>query len=331
MASITKTARGYRAQIYVRGERDSKVLRTRREAEAWASRRETEIRAQQDKPVGDRTPLRDVLLRYADEVAPTKRGGRWEGVRLRRMAREDVLPLDEPVSRLTPEHVAAWRDVRRGEVSTGSVLRELGLLSCVLEHARREWRLLQVNPVSDVRKPSKPAHRKRVINWREVRAVCRALGYRARGEIREKRQAVALMFLVALRSGMRAGELAGLTWSRVYPDYCTTPHKTGADDDDLREVPLEPRARLLIERMRGVSAGRVFGVGAPTVDTMFRRARSAAGLEGFTFHDSRHTAATRLARRVDVLTLCKIFGWSSTTQALTYYNPSASDIAARLR
>ncbi len=37
MASITKTAKGYRAQVYVRGVRDSKSFRTKREAEAWAA------------------------------------------------------------------------------------------------------------------------------------------------------------------------------------------------------------------------------------------------------------------------------------------------------
>ena len=54
------------------------------------------------------------------------------------------------------------------------------------------------------------------------------------------------------------------------------------------------------------------------------------GLDGFTFHDSRHTAATRLAPLVDVLTLCKIFGWAKADQALVYYNPTGSQIAARL-
>lgn len=330
MASITKTAKGYRAQVYVRGQRDSKVTRTRREAEAWAAARETELRDQVTRPAGERKTLRDVLLRYADEVAPTKRGGRWEGVRLQRMAREDALPLDAPVARLTPEQVAAWRDVRKAEVSTGTVLREIGLLSCVLEHARREWRMLSVNPVADVRKPPKPAHRRRVISWREARAMCRALNYCALGPVLEKRQAVALMFLVALRTGMRAGELAALTWDRVHPHHCSTPHKTGADLADLRDVPLEPRARRLIERARGRHSVRVFDVTSATLDALFRRARVQAGLSGFTFHDARHAAATRLARRVDVLTLCKIFGWSSTAQALTYYNPSAADIAAML-
>jgi integrase len=68
------------------------------------------------------------------------------------------------------------------------------------------------------------------------------------------------------------------------------------------------------------------------LDTLFRRARKRAKLEGFTFHDSRHTAATRIALsgRVNVLELCKIFGWKSATQALTYFNPTADDLAAKL-
>lgn len=61
-------------------------------------------------------------------------------------------------------------------------------------------------------------------------------------------------------------------------------------------------------------------------------ARARAKLEGFTFHDSRHTAATRMAAKpgIDVLTLCKIFGWSNTKQALAYFNPKPSDLAKLL-
>jgi hypothetical protein len=35
---------------------------------------------------------------------------------------------------------------------------------------------------------------------------------------------------------------------------------------------------------------------------------SAAGLEGFTFHDSRGTALTRMSRKLDVLELAKVSG-----------------------
>lgn len=49
------------------------------------------------------------------------------------------------------------------------------------------------------------------------------------------------------------------------------------------------------------------------------------------FHDARHTAATRIARRLDVLDLCKMFGWSNPRQAMAYYNPTAGEIASRLK
>jgi integrase len=62
-----------------------------------------------------------------------------------------------------------------------------------------------------------------------------------------------------------------------------------------------------------------------------RKAKGKAGIEGVTFHDSRHTAATWLAPRMDVLDLCKMFGWSNPKQAMTYYNPTASQIAARIK
>lgn len=82
--------------------------------------------------------------------------------------------------------------------------------------------------------------------------------------------------------------------------------------------------------MRGFDDVLVFGIKAQTLDAMFRKYRARAGLSGFTFHDCRHTAATMLARRVDVLTLCKIMGWSNPKMAMVYYNPGASTMAAML-
>jgi hypothetical protein len=37
-----------------------------------------------------------------------------------------------------------------------------------------------------------------------------------------------------------------------------------------------------------------------------------------------------LSPRLDLLDLCKMFGWSNPKMAMRYYNPTASDIAARL-
>ena len=126
---------------------------------------------------------------------------------------------------------------------------------------------------------------------------------------------------------MRAGELTGLTWLNVKKDYVILP----ITKTKPREVPLTKKAIRLIQKMKGFDPDLVFGLKSPTLDALFRRARIRAGLEGFTFHDARHTAATWLAPRMDVLDLCKMFGWTNPAQAMTYYNPTASQIAARIK
>ncbi len=97
-----------------------------------------------------------------------------------------------------------------------------------------------------------------------------------------------------------------------------------------RIVPLSKSAVRNVESMRGYDYEFVFGIGEGTLDVIFRRCRERAGLSGFTFHDSRHTAATRIAQKLHLLDLCKMFGWSDPKRAMTYYNPTAEQIAVRL-
>lgn len=78
MASIQKTVKGYRVQIKKLGVRDSQIFPTRREAVEWSARRESEISSEKHTPKGERTTLREVLRRYAQDVSPTKRGERKE-------------------------------------------------------------------------------------------------------------------------------------------------------------------------------------------------------------------------------------------------------------
>ncbi len=325
MPSIQRTAKGWRAQVYVRGERDSRVFALKSEAQTWAAQRETELRALADGKAAEVKTLADLLARYREEVSPTKRGGRWERIRL--AALEAMLPARKRLADVTPADFAAWRDKRMREVEPGSVLREIGLLSAVFERARLEWGWVRSNPLKDIRKPSAPANRQRIISRAEIRAVSRALGYRPRGRVGSLSESVALAFLVALRTGMRAGELCGLEWADLDGAVARlSMTKNGTP----RDVPLSAKALRLIDRAKDLGTDTVFGLQVQTLDALFRRARYRAGLSGFVFHDSRHTAATWMARKVDALTLCKIFGWRDPRFALVYYNPSPSSIARRL-
>jgi integrase len=326
MASIQPYASGYRAQVNIKGVRDSRVFRTKREAAAWAASREAELREAKATPIGKQKTLRDAMLRYGEEISPHKRGSRWEEIRIDALLRNPAFPADTPLADVTPEAMGVWRDARLRVVSAGSVLREIGLVSAVFQAARLEWRWVETNPLRSIRKPRSPDHRYVVITRQQIRALLTAMQYSPAGPVRTVSQAVAVCFLVALRTGMRAGELCNLTWEHVHPGYCVLPTTKTVP----RDVPLTSKATRLIERMRGYDPVTVFGMRSQSLDANFRKYRERAGLEGFTFHDSRHTAATWLAPRLPVLDLCRMFGWSNTSQALTYYNPSAAEIAKRL-
>jgi len=329
MATAKKTRAGtWGIQIEVRGVRESNTLPTKREAEAWAARRATEIRAMATGRAGDVKTLRDALRRYAEEVSPTKRGEAKEVIRLAAFERQ-ALPLAKKLGQVTTADLAAWRDSRLAVNARGSVLRDMTLLGSVLEVARREWQWISTNPMRDVRRPANPDHREVVIAPWQVRRMLRALGYTRAGPVRSMGQAVAMAFVLALSTGMRAGEIAGLTWDRVRGDHVRL---LETKNGSARDVPLSTVARRVVARMQGWDAALVFGITSQVLDALFRRHRERAGLDGFTFHDARHTAATRLAmsRKVDVLELCRIMGWKNPKQAMVYFNPTASQIAARL-
>lgn len=328
MATAKKTAQGtWRVQLEIMGVRDSFTAPTKREADAWAAMRATEIRAMATGEAGTVKTLADALRRYAEEVSPTKRGEMKEIIRLKAFERQ-ALPLRKKVGEVTTADLAAWRDSRLAVNARGSVLRDMTLLGHVFEVARREWQWIPANPMKDVRRPAEPDHRERIIASREIRGMLRALGH-SRGPVRSVSQAVAMAFLLALSTGMRAGEVAGLTWDRVRPDHVRL---LETKNGTARDVPLSTVGRRIVERMRGWDRELVFGLKSQTLDALFRRARDRAGLAGFTFHDSRHSAATRLAmsRRVDVLELCRVMGWKNPKQAMVYFNATASQIAARL-
>lgn len=337
MATPKKTASGtWRVQIEVRGQRDAGTFPTKREASEWAAVRTAELKAAAAggkvgaKLLGDVKTLNDAMLRYKDEVSTNKRGWRWEFLRIDAITtKHPAWPGKRRLADVDTQDLIAWRDARLKEVARGSVLREMTLVGHVLETARKEWGWIAENPMRDVTKPEEPDHRERVITGPEIRAMLRELGWGRKLPVRSVSQAVAHCFLAALQTGMRAGELAGLRWIDVRDDYCTL-HAGRTKSGKARQVPLTVIARRNLEMMRGWDADLVFGLSSQTLDAMFRKYRGRSGLEGFTFHDCRHTAATRLAQVLHVLDLCKMFGWSDPKRAMIYYNPTGSDIAARL-
>lgn len=318
MASFHKLPSGlWRAQVARNGVRKSATRETKAAAQAWAVGMESELIDMKRGEIPRKT-VRQALERYAEEVSPGKKGRHWELLRLNAYGRESW--ADKWLADLGPSDIAAWRDRRRLVVTSGSVQRDFNLLKAVFSVARKEWRWLKDDPMDGVASPGNNRARTRRVHWREVRAICRELGYPGDTMSAE----VGLAFLIALRTGMRAGEIMGLTPADVNLSIHVA-HLKDTKNGEHRDVPMTKAAVRLFAGWTG------WTISQRSLDKMFRRARDRCRIVDLHFHDSRAEALTRLSRKVDVLTLAKISGHKDINLlSSTYFRESASQIASRL-
>lgn len=149
--------------------------------------------------------------------------------------------------------------------------------------ARTEWGLLKANPLSDVRRPAKPIPRDRLATKDEMKKLSHSAG----ADLGHATARAYHAFLFAMETAMRAGEITGLTWDRVDLTKCVA-RLTHTKNGRPRDVPLSSEAARLIEAVP--RADPVFGVYSRQLDVLWRKLRGRAGVEGLTFHDSRHMA-----------------------------------------
>lgn len=333
MASITKVARKNKpwlAQVRFGARNKSKTFPTKVEAQRWAAEKEIEWGRDNGQPIVRGKTLAQAFDRYAVEVSPTKKGERWEVVRLEKLKRDALAA--RTMDTITTDDIAAWID--RQTVSGPSVRRELELISSVFKVAVKRWRWATVNPVADVERPKKKRARNRRISEKEEAAILAALGYAEgppAGKPKDvKSQEVAIGFLLCLETGMRQGELWQLDVSEVFLDLRYV-HLDETKNGDPRDVSLSRRAVELFKYLvRDREEGRLFHCTKEYAGVLFRRAVIDAGIEDLRFHDTRHEACTRLAKKLKIWDFVRMLGWRDVNSALIYYNPTATEIAGDL-
>lgn len=322
MAAPKKEGAVWRHRIMVKGKRVSGTFPTKAAALAWEAEQRVQLVEGGGAQTGKGKTLLDALDKYEIEVARKKRGYENEA---KRIAFFRGMPLAEKkLADIKAGDIASWRDDRLKTVKGSTVNRDLNVLSHVFTVARREWGWISSSPTKDVDRPKAPPHRDRRISDEEVDAICLQLGWDQKNNLEPttKQHRVALAFLFAIETAMRAGEIislkAGDVQGRVARLRMT---KNGRP----RDVALSARA---LEIWSLVPDG--FALTSDILDALFRKAKKNAGIVGLTFHDTRHEAITRLAQKLDVLDLARMVGHTNINQLRTYYNATAEDIASRL-
>ncbi|WP_321853855.1 site-specific integrase [Paraburkholderia tropica] len=328
MASFKKDGNVWRVQVARRGVRLSGSFPTKKAAEAWAVERENEIMKGTYSGAGSRT-VADLFDEYAKRVSDGKAGGQWERTRFKAFKKNFPDLAAKLLTETNSHDWGLWRDERLQTVSAGTLIREANLFSAAFHMARREWKWIDKSPMTDMRRPKEPQARDRRISANEEGRLTLALGY-APGNAPETISArVALIVQFAIETAARASEITGLTWDRVHErHFHLDKTKTGV----ARDVAMSARAREIIEEVRAVTGTQqtVFEVPSASLDALFRKAKKRCGIEDLHFHDTRHEAITRLAKKIDVLDLARMVGHRDLRMLQVYYNESAHDMAAKL-
>lgn len=321
MASIVKISGGrWRALVARKGVRKSKVFDSKQAAKDWSAHEEYLIL----NGAGPESALTlgEVCHRYAREVSPLRKGERWEVLRLAAFEREAIGSIK--LTDLKAADLAAWRDRRLHSVKPASVAREMNLMSSVLTQCRKEWGLIKDNPIADVRKPRKPAARTRTATQQEMDALALSAG----PDLSNATARAFHAFLFACETAMRAGEITGLTWNRVYLEKRYL-HIPMTKNGHPRDVPLSTEAVRLLEALPVGES--VFGLDGQSLDALWRKLRDRAAVSDLRFHDSRRMATVKLPKKLEPLELAKVTGHCDLNMLLNvYYKTSASDIASKL-
>jgi len=215
----------------------------------------------------------------------------------------------------------SWRTERMKEVKGSTILRDSGLYRNLFRVCVNEWRWLTANPFTGVQLPKQPPPRVQLWRWQQIKRVLRA-GQRVGGKTLEVTQA----FHIALRTAMRLQEA-------VQAPQCFDAQRRVVDlsrsktarQGEIVTVPLTKQGYRLMLTMP-----KAFTVNKDRASMLFSILLSNLLIKDLQFMDSRATALTLMARKMDVLTLARISRHKDLKMLLTYFRESPEAISLRL-
>ena len=342
MAAIYKRGPGH-WQVLVRRKGYpllSKSFKKRTDAEAWAR----EVEAEMDRGVfvsrkeAENTTLSGALERYEREVSSEKKGRRQEKARIERWKDH---PLGKrALAQIQGKDIAAYRDARLKEVSPNTVRLELAVLSHLFTIAVKEWGMTGLtNPTFQIRKPKLPKGRDRRLLPGELDRILSASDSPVFSDL----------VRFAVETGMRRGELAGMTWDMVdlRKRTVTLPE---TKNGEKRTVPLSTEAVRVLANLARRLDEEVWGIKPDSITQAFLRALSRARkvyekeceekkekpdpayLVDLTFHDLRHEATSRFFERgLNPMPVAAITGHKTLQMLKRYTHLKAEDLAEMLK
>lgn len=259
---------------------------------------------------------------------------------------------ESPLSELNPLTLEKWRARRvKSGTSQNTCNRDLATLKSALKRAL-EWGLIDVDQLRAVKQARVDSTRVRYLEPDEDKRLRKALadrdeaarqGRASNNAWREARGHELLptlghddfgdhltpAVLLSLNTGLRRGELTALEWSDIdFRANLLTVRAAAAKSGSMRRVNLNAEAVAVLRRWHRQTggAGRLFPV--RDFKTAWSRLLTDAKIDGFRWHDLRHTFASRLAQaNVSLNKIRELMGHADLKMTLRYAHLASEDLA----
>jgi integrase len=221
---------------------------------------------------------------------------------------------DRLLSEITTQDVERWKAKLAMEVSQATTNRYLTLLKTIYNKAV-EWEKVKVNPAAKVKL------------FRENHRTFRFLTYEEEAKLKAVMDPDHWSLVeLAIHTGLRRGEQFRLRWEDVdFQNRIITVHGKGGW---VRHIPMNDKVMEILRRLPGrmksewlfPSKTNLIPLDAGTwVHGFFKPAIKKVGLNGFRWHDLRHSFASRLVMKGnDLKTVQELMGHRNIEMTLRY-------------
>lgn len=247
---------------------------------------------------------------------------------------------DKALDAIAASDVNRWIGKQRQSLKPATVQRQLSTFNAIMNDAVRSG-LIDRNPSDRADRIRGIDARQRFVTeeeWQCIVATAEEVEQEQEGNRDRTPQQIRGWLrdyvVWAYNSGMRRGEILGLTWDnvRVVSEDHTVIEVLNSKNGKSRFVSCTPEMRSIIERRRGQRVeddNRLFPLSMTTLKRTLTKLWKRTGLNDVRLHDLRRTHATILIQRnIDPRTVAGRLGHSDTTMLARHYAVDLGDAEA---
>jgi len=277
----------------------------------------------EDMTEANQTKLKDILVRYKDEVTIEKKGAKQESYKINKLIRNKI--ADYTLSRITPMKIAQFRDSLKIMSKPATINKYITLISVAIRTATNEWGIfLPTNPTDRIKRLKEPEPSDVRIEPEEEAKLLDAC-------TQSKKHWLKAIIVVALESGCRRGELFRLNIKDCDLTVGTAKIRDPKNGHD-RSIGLSPRAVEALKALPVGIDGRFFPTHSEQFKVYWKQLQKWTGLHHINFHLCRHEWTSRMFEKGwDIAHVGTQGGWRDWKSLRRYTHISSKSLSEKFR